>query len=273
VQQKENLALIEAVKIINQTLSAQCSKIIDESKQTILSQTMKIKELENIIEQNTGQMNNLKTNQDLMIQTDMIQTELIQHLKERLNHQDEQINILIKHDKTTNITSEQVEKTTNSPNNYTERMLESTKTISEQLEKTTNSPKNYTERMLESTDTISELFRATWDEANRNCTNFGTSLLSYNINTIEKRQSLCKTYGVNDVLWTGIQKTETYGRWKYPDGKLVFVVDELFEYDSFLFPSFNDEFNFMAISCLRNENFGEVFDFPKERLFYFACEN
>merc|ERR1712183_163888 len=52
-----------------------------------------------------------------------------------------------------------------------------------------------------------DLFAAHWDEANKICTDLGSTLIYEGIDTTEKRKEVCRKFGVGGNLFTGITKT------------------------------------------------------------------
>jgi len=113
-----------------------------------------------------------------------------------------------------------------------------------------------------------ELLSASWDEAKKTCKDLGLDLLSEGIETDEKRRSLCRKYGAEDFLMTGIVKVD--GEWWFPDGR---------GRDGFHFhwrsgyPAYGGEGQVLMVHCYRNSEFGEIFYLYKSYSNYFLCQN
>jgi len=111
-----------------------------------------------------------------------------------------------------------------------------------------------------------DTFYATWDEANKFCTDLGTTLISDETDTTEKRKEACRNYGVTDWLWTGITKSS--GEWTYPNGGSL----NGFHYDWVPgYPKTDNGWDFMVISCFEDSDFGKIFNNLKTDSFKFMC--
>merc|ERR1719376_16285 len=113
--------------------------------------------------------------------------------------------------------------------------------------------------------------KVTFDEANRICTEYGTTILSHGIDTIEQRRSVCVKYGIqngNDFIWTAITKTS--GTWRYTDGSSV----SNFHFDWWIrYPTSNYGYDYLLIDCTHNANYGRIFNWSKDILNYAVCQN
>jgi len=236
----ENSVLNEAITKINQKLSTQRSKIglleqeKDEMNNTIFSQTKIVRQLENVL---------LKQIEQIEIYSNITETLSECHLPDIENIRQPG---KIKHNSTVQMSCSSF-----FPRGVTKRRCMFAKFH----------PNFHTHPFS------CGVFSTTWDEAKKTCKDHGSEIISFGLETIEKRKAACRRIG--EQFWTGIKKTN--GRWEYPDGTNA---------DNFNFnwypgsPHLYPGWNFLVVYCDENSsNFGKVHNQPKTSGYHFLCQN
>jgi len=269
--EKENLALKETIEKINETVSAHSAKIdLLKQEKRDFNETLAIqgKEVENLKELSKKQAETLET------LTNITSAFLKSEANKTIQLEDGNSNQTKKNDLNTACHLPHIKHLSNNVpkralNNQTIE-LSCSKLVPFGVTKRTCNYGNWAPDFESHAFDCKELFRANWESAKKFCLDRGTIMLSYGLETYEKRNAVCIKYeGVSTWLWTGIRRTN--GSWKHSNGSSLVGFD--FDWSQRA-PQNNEGFDYVVILCDKDNNPGSfLLNYPNYVSLTFFCQN